>query len=183
MIPFPRKKYSVIYADPPWSYRDKSLHMGGAEIHYSTLSVEDIMNLPVKDICKKDCMLFLWATCPTLTDAFMVIDAWGFKYKTVAFAWVKITVKGKPLLGMGHWTRSNIELCLLGVKGHPKRVSTSVGQVVMSRRSKHSAKPDEVRDRIIQLTGNISKIELFARERVPGWDCWGNEVFIDREII
>jgi len=172
----PDKRYSVIYADPPWSYRDRSMNRGGSARHYETLLVKDVMLLPVQRISASDCMLFLWTTCPILPVALSVMTAWGFSYRTVAFVWVKTTGKGDLAWGMGHWTRANAELCLLGINGKPKRVSAGVHQVVMSRRLEHSRKPAEVRDLIVQLAGDVPRIELFARERVPGWDAWGKEV-------
>lgn len=90
MIPFPNKKYSVIYADPPWSYRDKGCS-GNAADHYQTMTIEDICNLPVQDLAADNCVLFLWATYPMIKEALKVIEAWGFKYKTIGFQWVKKT--------------------------------------------------------------------------------------------
>lgn len=116
------KKYKVIYADPPWKYGDKLKHHGGgAEDHYPTMETEEIMALPVKDIADEDCILFIWVTFPTLLDGIKVIESWGFEYKTLGFSWIKLN-KGdkKPFFGMGHYTKSNCEVCLIGVKGHPR---------------------------------------------------------------
>lgn len=141
------------------------------------MSIEDIRRLPVKELAADDCILFMWVTFPTLQEAFSVIEAWGFTYKTVAFAWVKQNRKTSSLFwGMGHWTRANVELCLLATKGTPKRKSASVHQVIISPIEEHSKKPDVVRDRIIELAGDLPRIELFARQTVHGWDAWGNEV-------
>jgi len=173
------KKYSIIYADPPWAYRVWSQKGAGrsAESHYPTMGIEDIRALPVSELAAKDCILFMWVTFPTIRDAFTVIDAWGFAYKTVAFAWVKQN-KTTPSLfwGMGYWTRANVELCLLATKGHPKRYSAGVHQVVLAPIEEHSKKPDIVRDKIVELTGDVPRMELFARQVTPGWDVWGNEV-------
>lgn len=172
-------KYNIIYADPPWNYRDKaSAGERGAAFKYPTMSDHDIKNLPIKDIAADDCALFLWITFPKLDIALDVIKAWGFKYKTCAFTWVKTNKVNKNSLfwGMGNFTRSNAEVCLLATKGKPKRVSAAVHQVVMSPIGKHSKKPDEVRTRIEQLMGNVSRVELFSREIVPGWDALGNDI-------
>ena len=112
-----------------------------------------------------------------LREALKVIEAWGFTYKSIAFQWVKQNRSGNGyFFGLGRWTRGNTEPCLLAVKGKPKRISAGVGQLVFSPLRKHSQKPDEVRDRIVELMGDLPRIELFARETAPGWDSWGNEV-------
>lgn len=119
----------------------------------------------------------MWATYPMMKEALKVIEAWGFTYKSIAFQWVKQNRSGKGyFFGLGRWTRGNTEPCLLAVKGKPKRISASVGQLVFSPLRRHSQKPDEVRDRIVELMGDLPRIELFARETAPGWDSWGNEV-------
>ena len=168
--------YQVIYADPPWRYEQKRLQ-GAAERHYPTMSIEEICGLPVAEIAAKDSLLFLWATFPQLPEALRVISAWGFKYKTVAFLWLKKNKKADSwFYGMGFWTRSNAELCLLAIRGHPKRQSANVHQFIISPIEEHSKKPDIVRDKIIALAGDVPRIELFARQETPGWDVWGNEV-------
>lgn len=122
----------------------------------------------------------MWVTMPKLNECFEVIKAWGFEYKTVAFTWVKLNRKsGTPFMGMGRWTRANAEVCLLATRGKPKRISASVHSVVMSALERHSKKPDEVRDRIVRLMGDLPRIELFARQRAEGWDAWGNEIESD----
>lgn len=176
--------YSVIYADPPWEYRDKCNDgKRGASHKYPVMKLSDIKDLPIEEIANEDCILFLWSTAPMLPVALEVIKAWGFKYKTIGFTWVKITSKGKVAIGMGHYTRSNAEFCLIGVRGRFKRVDGGVPSAILAPRRKHSQKPDEVRDRIVQLSGDVPRIELFARERVPGWDAWGDEVESDIEFV
>lgn len=180
MVDFPNKKYQVIYADPPWSYRDKcAAGNRGAGFKYETQDIDWIKSLPVVDIADDNCVLFLWATMPLLQEALDTIAAWGFKYKTVGFTWVKKNkIKDSWFWGMGNYTRSNSEVCLLAVKGKnpPKRISNSVHSVVDARIEAHSKKPDEVRDRIVRLMGDVPRIELFARNHTEGWDVWGNEV-------
>ena len=176
------KKYQTIYADPPWKYNDKQSYNGtstlGASSHYPTMSLEDICNLGIglRSLMADDCVLFLWATSPLLPEAIEVIKAWGFKYKTLAFCWSKETVNGIKIANMGKWTMGNVELCLLGTRGHPHRESKRVRQLVEALREGHSKKPDEIGSRIVELMGDLPRIELFARQKVEGWDCWGNEV-------
>lgn len=172
------KKYSIIYADPPWFYKDKAMAGNrGACCKYPVMKLKDICNLPVGSIAADNCVLFIWATMPKLKECLEVIEAWGFEYKTCAFTWVKKNKKSNSLFwGMGSWSRANAEVCLIAVKGKPKRVAANVHSVVMTPIEEHSKKPAEVRNRITQLCGDLPRIELFARQRVDGWDCWGNEV-------
>lgn len=173
------KKYNIIYADPPWKYRvwSKKEDSGSAESHYPTMGIDELCRLPVKDIAADDCALFMWVTFPLLYESVKLLEAWGFKYKTVAFVWIKQNKKSDSLFfGMGYWTRANAEFCILATKGHPKRKSAGVHQIIISHLEEHSKKPQEARDRIVQLMGDIPRIELFARQADPGWDVWGNEV-------
>jgi len=171
-------KYSVIYADPPWAYnnpRGNDPTMGG--ITYPTMSLIEIKALPVGKIADNDCGLFLWATMPKLEQAFEVMRAWEFTPTTTTFVWVKTNPRnGGIYSGLGHWTNGNAEVVLFGKRGRPKRVAKNVKQIVMAPRGKHSAKPDEVRKRIVRLMGDVPRIELFARNKYPGWICLGNEV-------
>jgi N6-adenosine-specific RNA methylase IME4 len=174
-----RSKYGVIYADPPWRY-DMKRGGGVAESHYPTMGANEICALDVPALAAADCALFLWATFPQITETLRVIKAWGFKYKTTAFVWLKTNRKaGTWFFGMGFWTRSNTEICLLATRGHPKRQSKGIHQFIISPVREHSRKPDEARERIEALMGDIPRIELFARERAPGWDAWGDEVISD----
>ncbi|MFZ7181469.1 DNA methyltransferase [[Pasteurella] aerogenes] len=170
------KKYSIIYADPPWRYADKKCN-GGAEKHYPTMSINDICNLPVKNIANKDAILFMWVTYPMLSEGLKVIDKWGFKYKTIGFQWVKTNRKDRNsfFFGLGRWTRGNTECCLIATRGKPKRISTNVGQLIVEPLTRHSEKPDIVRDKIVQLMGDLPRIELFARTTKEHWHCWGND--------
>jgi len=179
MIPFPNKKYQIIYADPPWEYHLFNNPIGGrtAASHYDTMSRANICELPIQNITDKNCVLFVWATFPVLPEAMHLITAWGFCYKTVGFVWVKKNKKKDSWFwGMGKWTRANAEVCLIATKGNPKVISHSVHQIIDSRIREHSRKPDEVRTKIVELMGDISRIELFSREIIEGWDSWGNEV-------
>ena len=176
------KQYQIIYADPPWrfcAYSPKG-NKRSAEQHYRTMDADAIRALPVASLAAENCILFLWVTMPCLLEGLSVLNAWGFTYKTAAFVWVKKNRRSDSLFwGMGYWTRSNAEFCLLATKGKPKRLSTAVHQVILSPVEEHSRKPAEVRARIVQLAGDVPRIELFARQKVPGWDVWGNEVESD----
>lgn len=173
------KKYKIIYADPPWQYRVYSQKSQGrsAENHYHTMNIKDIMALPVDKIADKDCILFLWITFPCLKEGIEVMERWGFKYKTCGFNWVKRNKKKNTyFMGLGFWTRSNSEVCLIGTKGQPKRVSKSVPQICDARIMEHSRKPAEIRERIVELCGELPRVELFARDKVKGWDSLGDEI-------
>lgn len=176
------KKYQIIYADPPWQYKVYSEKGKGrsAENHYSTMSIEDIGKLPIKKLPDNNCTLFMWMTFPTMKEGFKVIEEWGFKYKTVAFVWIKQNKRTPSLFwGLGFWTRANAEICIIATKGNPKRISAKVHQIIISPREEHSKKPDEARKRIIQLMGDVPRIELFARQKSDGWDVWGDEIESD----
>lgn len=175
------KKYSIIYADPPWSFKAWSKETGlgrSAQNHYSCMEKKDIQDLPVNQLAKKDSVLFLWVTYPCLLEGLELIEKWGFKYKTCVFSWIKMNKKcHTPFVGMGYYTRANNEVCLLATKGKGlPRVSRSVQQVILSRIEEHSKKPLEVRERIVELFGDMPRIELFARQYADGWDCYGNEI-------
>lgn len=176
------KKYQIIYADPPWSYKDKSKsHGGGAESHYPCMSISDIckMDIPAED----NSVLLMWTTYPQLEEAFKVISAWGFVYKTCAFTWVKTNKDGSIYMGMGRYTRANAEICLLAKRGNGiKRQSASIFNTQVHGRSKHSQKPIKFKEDIVRLFGDLPRIELFAREKTEGWDVWGNEVESDIEL-
>lgn len=165
-------KFAVIYVDPPWSFKVRSPKGEGrsAVRHYPTMTLERIRALPIKSLAAKDCALFLWATSPMLPHAIETLAVWGFKFSTVPFVW------SKPQIGTGYFTRIQCEYVLLGTRGSPKRVDKSIHQHVHADRRRHSEKPNDVRDRIVQLMGDVPRIELFARQITPGWSCLGNEL-------
>lgn len=195
MDDLPRGHYGALLADPPWRFRtwNKTETVAArngtkatwtaATVHYRTMAVEDLCALPVSALAADDCALFLWATWPTMLDALAVIAAWGFEYKTSAFVWTKAHAQQlemfredtDTLMGMGYWTRANTEPCLLATRGNPKRLNADVRQAIIEPRREHSRKPDCVHERIERLVAG-PYLELFARQRRPGWDCWGNEV-------
>ncbi len=148
------------------------------------MPIEEICNLPVREIADSNSLLFLWVTFPKLVEGLKLIQAWGFQYKTVAFVWVKLNKKKEtPFFGLGNWTRSNAEICLLAKRGTPKRKSNRVHQLIFSPMEGHSKKPEIVRDKIVELVGDLKRIELFARNKTEGWDVWGNEVDSDISLI
>jgi len=171
-------KYQIIYADPPWSFNFQKRDLKNKDHLYPTMRAQDIIDLKVKDIADDDCILFLWIMNSEIPLALECIKFWGFEYKTVAFTWVK-TTKNTYHFGGGNWTRSNPELCLLAKKGNIKRQSASVRNLVIERLREHSRKPDRIRIDIVELCGDIPRIELFARQKTEGWDVWGNEVESD----
>lgn len=170
-------KYQIIYADPAWNFDTYSDKGKDRSPDYPVMTVPDICALPVAGIASEDSILFMWATYPRLPDALRVITAWGFTFKTVAFTWVKLNPLGKGFaFGCGYWTRANPELVLLATRGKPKRINAGVPNLVIAPRGKHSAKPPEIRERIVKLIGDLPRIELFARERVDGWSSMGFDI-------
>lgn len=183
-------RYGAILADPPWrfkTYNEKGREkcpdwrtFKGAPVHYDTMPTDDICALPVQEWAANDCALFLWFSWPMLADAMRVIDAWGFTYKTCGFCWVKGAALPlfpddiKDQMGCGYWTRANSEVALLATRGKPKRLNADVRQVIIDKRREHSRKPDEIYSRIERLVDG-PYLEMFARQRRPGWDAWGNE--------
>ena len=161
--------FGAILVDPPWDFRVWSDKGKGRSPKYSTMSFESLLSLPVTDKAAPDAALFLWAVDSHLQQASALIDAWGFVYKTVAFVW------GKPSIGLGYWSRKQTELCLLGTRGKPKRHSGGVRQLIEAPRREHSRKPDQIYERIERLVGG-PYLEMFARQRWPRWDQWGDQV-------
>jgi N6-adenosine-specific RNA methylase IME4 len=177
-------KYGVIYADPPWFFKNYSPKGEGrnAVCHYPCMSPKELASLPVPDLAAKDCVLLFWAVDPLLPAAFDLIKAWGFEFKTVGFYWVKINRRADPdrlseadfFTGLGYWTRANVEQCLLATRGHPPRRAKDVRKLLISPRREHSRKPDEIYGRIERLAHG-PYLELFARQSRPGWDQLGAE--------
>lgn len=177
------RKYQIIYADPPWRY---SFSGTRSEKHddYPTMKTADICQLPVLSLADEDCVLFIWVIWNRLPDALQVIEAWGFDYVSCGFTWVKKNRSGIGWFwGMGGWTRQNSEICLIAKRGKPTRLSASVHSVVDTPIQEHSRKPQLVRDRIVELMGDLPRVELFAREAPQGWDVWGNEVESDIKLV
>lgn len=176
------KKYNIIYADPPWDYGNtKNLNgefWGMADKHYNVMKFKDLCNLPIGNIAADDCFLFLWVTSPFLEKGFELIKSWGFKYATVGFVWVKMKNDMSEVRkdGLGKYTISNAEYCLIARKGKYWREARNVHQIIEYPKTEHSEKPKEIRDRIVSLCGNLPRVELFARDLCEGWDSIGNEI-------
>jgi N6-adenosine-specific RNA methylase IME4 len=178
----PRGHFAAILADPPWAFEAWSKNGEGrsASKEYKTMDARQLVRLPVEEVAASDCVLFLWATWPTLKTALWLVSAWGFTYKTCAFSWMKadpyrlFADDATPDMGMGYWTRANTEPCLLATRGKPKRVNADVRQGIIAPRREHSRKPDCVQERIERLVAG-PYLELFARQRRPNWTVWGNE--------
>ena len=172
------KRFSVIYADPPWTfevYSGKGKERS-AERHYDTMSIDAIAALPVEALAADDCALLLWSVWPELPGALRIIERWGFTYKTAGFIYVKQNRSGEGIFtGMGYWTRANTEPCLLATRGSPTRLAMDVHQVIFAPVGEHSAKPEEARKRIERLLPG-PYLELFARSKSEGWTTWGNEI-------
>jgi len=188
IISLPDKKYNVIYADPPWQFSSRELQTYGGkkrftplDKHYPTQHKDWIKQLEVKAIADVDCALFLWVTDAHLKEGIETLESWGFKYVTVIFIWEKLSSTGKTRANLGAWTMKNYELCLLGTKGRmlKHKKCNNIYQKVAAERTHHSKKPDEVRERIELLFGDLPRIELFARQNIDGWDVWGNDACLE----
>jgi N6-adenosine-specific RNA methylase IME4 len=180
-----RGHYAAILADPPWQFNywaDSDKAHGTANSHYGTMDTAAIEQLPVSSLAAPDCILFVWVCWPNLLDSLRVIEEWGFKYKTCAFAWTKAHAGQfemfqdviETYMGLGYWSRANTEACLLATRGQPKRLNADVRQAIIAPRREHSRKPDGIHERIERLVAG-PYLELFARQQRPGWDVWGNE--------
>ena len=199
----PHNHYGAILADPPWHFEawsspttngiechgppplgmKKNYGSRLAASHYDTMREAEISALPIGELAAPDSVLFMWTCWPTIEQAFRILDAWGFKFKTCGFCWIKANATQLELFQeeieadmlLGYWTRSNSEICLLATRGQPKRLNADVRQAIIAPRREHSRKPDGIHERIERLVAG-PYLELFARQRRPGWDCWGNEV-------
>lgn len=183
--PLPPGPFRAILADPPWRYGNWSpreqAKLGekwgrkNGRPTYPTLPVSSICSLPVAEIAARDSVLFLWVTNPLLVEGLRVMEAWGFRYKSVAFTWAKQNPSGLGWkCGLGYWTRGNAEVCLLGTRGNPRRVSNTVRSLIVAPVREHSRKPDESYQAIEQLLGPVPRVELFARYPRSGWTSWGH---------
>jgi len=170
----PNKKYQIIYADPPWKYY-QNWGNGCMKHHYKGMETEEIKNLPIKNITDDNCHLYLWVTNPFIQEGLDVCKAWGFEHKQV-LTWIKTAKNGKPKMCMGYYFRGCTEHIIFGVKGKLPRLRKDMRNIVFANTRGHSQKPDIIRKIIIEHSGNLPRIELFARTRREGWDAWGNEV-------
>ena len=178
------KKYNIIYADPPWQFNSKAYQDGNRdmlkleETQYDTMTINEIKQLPIKKMCADDCICFLWCVDSFLKEGIEVLKSWGFEYKTIGFNWIKYYESGELCVNFAPYTLKSWEICLVGIKGKigKIKVCNNVRGLLTNARTKHSKKPNEARNRIVQLIGDKPRIELFARQYTDGWDCWGNEV-------
>jgi N6-adenosine-specific RNA methylase IME4 len=192
----PQNHFGAILADPPWHWKSWSEYADNPKAfsqiidrgsracsnHYGLMSNADIEALPVRTVSANNSVLFLWFCWPQLEIALKIIKAWGFTYKTCAFSWMKADVSTVNMfngprdadMGLGYWTRSNSEVCLLATRGKPKRKDAGVRQGIIEPAREHSRKPDCVYERIERLVDG-PYLELFARTERPGWTSWGNE--------
>lgn len=174
----PNDHYRVIYADPPWEFKTRSKKGEGksAQNHYQCMNFDDLKVIPVNCIGAKNSIMFMWATKPLLPKQINLMECWGYEYKTIGFDWLKLNPKAlTPFIGLGYYSRANMEYCLIGVKGSVGRPKDKgISSVVMQPIREHSRKPDNIRY-LIQRMFDGPYIELFARTTIEGWDCWGNE--------
>jgi len=172
------KKYKIIYADPAWIYQDKAnAGKRGVEYKYTCTKTEEMGEIINNINVDKDSVCLMWCTYPQLEEGLKLMNLWGFKYKTVAFTWVKKNKKSDSFFfGMGNYTRANPEIVLLGIKGKGvKRINAGIPNLQIHKIAEHSRKPNEIRKEIVRLFGDITRIELFAREQLEGFDVLGNE--------
>lgn len=185
----PRNHFGAILADPPWKFDTWSDKGDDRAPDYSTMTIDEIAQMPVQTLAAKDCVLFIWICWPTMHRALDVIASWGFTYKTCAFSWVKADATQVDMfgddypvqIGSGYWTRANSEVCLLATRGKPTRLNADVRQSIIAPRREHSRKPDGIHDRIERLVAG-PYLELFARQKRNGWTVWGNQTDKFREV-
>lgn len=174
------KKYQCLVIDPPWYYqlRNKDeTHRN--RIPYPPMSIDEILNLPVPELCDPEAVLWLWFTNNHLVEAAQCLQAWDFTLKTV-LTWEKIAKNGKTRMGTGHWLRNSTGHCILATKGKVKSFShlkklTNQTTILHAPRREHSRKPEEFYALVEHFCPG-SKLELFARQQREGWDSWGDEV-------
>ena len=182
------KKYKIIYCDPPWDYGTSKLNArtNGKELHdhYDTMTIDKLKQLPIKELADSNSVIFMWVVYTKLKESIELMESWGFKYVTVGFEWIKKTPNNNLVNFMGGVvTGGAVELCLFGRRGHLKRQRKDISRMIVCPRKEHSKKPHEARLRIVQLFGDLSRIELFSRYKEEGWDIWGNELHNDIEIV
>jgi N6-adenosine-specific RNA methylase IME4 len=166
VVPLPAGRFSTIVADPPWQYGNKATR-GAAEDHYATMTIDELCDLPVVDQAAEAAHLYLWTTNGFLREAFTVMDAWQFSYKTV-LTWVK------PQIGLGNYFRNNTEHVLFGIRGGLGTNANDIPTAFQAARGRHSAKPGSFYD-IVEKASPGPYLEMFARSQRFGWDSWGNE--------
>lgn len=172
-------RFAVIAADPPWHWKTRSAKGEGrsARNHYDLMSLDDLkaMRPQIDAWAADDCVLLLWCINSMRQEPLDLIAAWGFEFKTVAFTWAKRNRKSEGwAMGLGYWSRQNTEQVLLATRGRPRRIGRDVLELIDSPRREHSRKPDEFYSRTERLLPG-PYLDVFARERRPGWEAWGFE--------
>lgn len=177
------KKYTVIYADPPWQFKSVktggSMTSGSEHQYKSVMSIDDLKNMPIANLAAENCALVMWYVGSQPQEALDLVKAWGFTVRNMnGFVWEKLTKNMLPFFGMGYYTRAGMESAIIATKGKPSElvVNHSVRQVRRAKVGQHSKKPAEFYGDIEQLFGDVPRIELFARNTKQGWDCFGNEI-------
>jgi len=184
------KKYNIVYADPAWHFSSKQLQkysgkrFSSLDKEYINSDSKEFEKWDVEYFLDNDAACFMWTTDAHIPNAISLLNAWGFKYTTVAFIWSKKTSTGKQVATLGAWTMKNCEICLLGTRGKMLKYkkANNVYQLTEAERTNHSKKPDIFAEKIINIFGDLPRIELFARDRKTGWDVFGNEVESDIEM-
>lgn len=198
-------QYSILLLDPPWKYNSRANHKtrfrGGACGHYPLMTMHEIAALPIEQLAAKDCALLMWCTFPYLDQQIRLFEHWKFRFRTQFLTWIKLNPRGFDLpkddpnyrpgkqyvlysdgmfhsvfFGVGYYSKSNPEVCLLGMRGQLPTVSDAVSSVILAPRRAHSRKPDEAYERIEGVFGDVPRIELFARQAAPGWSVLGNAI-------
>lgn len=191
----PVRCYSIIYADPTWDFKvwsDKGAGRSASQ-HYKITPLDELKKLDVAQLAAKDSLLYMWVTSPNMEASWELMHTWGFKFVTVGFYWVKLNKRAPKIggwterdffMGCGYYTRKNVEQVWVGKRGNGiPRINRGVRELVISPRGEHSVKPREVAERIVQLHGDVPRLEMFARDKKPGWDVWGDEVRSDVVIM
>lgn len=168
------KKFKTIVIDPPWKYKDK-LSVKHGRVPYMVMGIEAITSLPINRLAATNCHLYLWTTNAFIREAFALLDAWGFSYKTM-ITWVKPNA-----LGSGYYWRNNTEHCLFAVKGRRKVMRNDMWNVIIAPRRKHSEKPPEFMGCVEEMSPK-PRLEIFSRKKRTGWSVWGDEVKSDIQI-
>jgi len=197
--------YNIIYLDPPWKYNSRANHKtrfrGGACGHYPLMTMAEIAALPIPDLAARDCAVLMWCTFPYLDKQAKLFEHWGFRYRTQFLTWTKLNKRGydfpkddphyrhgKPYVlysdglfhsvffGVGYYTKSNAEVCLMGMRGQLPTISDNYSSAIFAPLREHSRKPDEAYGIIEGVFGDVLRIELFARHSAPGWAVAGNGV-------
>lgn len=183
----PQKKYQIVYADPAWEIKYLKETLAGIndyELPYDTMTDEEIINIAVKDIIADDAILFLWCIDSRIPILQRLMRNWGFEYKTVGFVWYKRSIHTNyENATMSKYTRKSCEFCFIGTRGKYLVKNPTKPQFISEPKREHSRKPDAIRTRIVEMCGDIPRVELFGRQRFEGWDIWGNDAPNETQLL